>query len=135
MASTVSSRLPGRPGSTPGRHAQRAADAGLTCLPEHARTLQGPAADRSVVVAAGAWSASLARELGLDVPLETQRGYHVTVQSPNLRLVHTVMASAPNLTVNPMAMGLRLAGKVEFAGLRAGPHSQRAVPPQRCRLL
>lgn len=79
-----------------------------------------------VVVAAGAWSAGLTRELGLRVPLETQRGYHVTVQSSNLSLRHTVMAPEYNLMVNPMAMGLRLAGSVEFAGLRRPPDYRRA---------
>jgi len=79
-----------------------------------------------VVVAAGAWSAPLARRLGARVPLETQRGYHVTVQSSNLQLRHTVMAIEDNLMVNPMAMGLRLAGSVEFAGLAAPPAYARA---------
>jgi D-amino-acid dehydrogenase len=79
-----------------------------------------------VVVAAGAWSAPLAAELGERVPLETQRGYHVTVRSSNLRLRHTVMAVEHNLMVNPMAMGLRLAGTVEFAGLKAPPNDARA---------
>jgi D-amino-acid dehydrogenase len=79
-----------------------------------------------VVVAAGAWSARLAAELGSRVPLETQRGYHVTVRSSNLNLRHTVMAVENNLMVNPMAMGLRLAGTVEFAGLKAPPNYERA---------
>lgn len=79
-----------------------------------------------VVVAAGAWSRGLAHELGLRVPLETQRGYHVTVQSSNLALRHTVMAPEYNLMVNPMAMGLRLAGSVEFAGLKPPPNYGRA---------
>ena len=79
-----------------------------------------------VVVAAGAWSGGLTRALGLRIPLETQRGYHVTVHSNNLALRHTVMAVEYNLMVNPMAMGLRLAGSVEFAGLKAAPNYQRA---------
>ncbi|MCJ0765525.1 NAD(P)/FAD-dependent oxidoreductase [Variovorax terrae] len=79
-----------------------------------------------VVVAAGAWSRPLAAALGARVPLETQRGYHVTVRSANLQLRHTVMAVEHNLMVNPMAMGLRLAGTVEFAGLRAAPDYARA---------
>lgn len=80
-----------------------------------------------VVVAGGAWSAGLARQLGVRVPLETQRGYHVTVQSNNLGLRHTVMAPEYNLMVNPMAMGLRLAGTVEFAGLAPPPNPARAA--------
>lgn len=80
----------------------------------------------AVVVAAGAWSGPLAVQLGARVPLESQRGYHVTVQSNNLQLRHTIMASEYNLMVNPMAMGLRLAGSVEFAGLKAAPNYRRA---------
>jgi D-amino-acid dehydrogenase len=79
-----------------------------------------------VVVAAGAWSGSLAQALDLRVPLESQRGYHVTVQSNNLALRHTLMAMEYNLMINPMAMGLRLAGSVEFAGLQAPPDYRRA---------
>jgi len=79
-----------------------------------------------VVVAGGAWSAKLAGELGTRIPLETQRGYHVTVASSNLELRHTIMALEHNLMINPMAMGLRLAGSVEFAGLKAPPNYDRA---------
>jgi D-amino-acid dehydrogenase len=91
------------------------------------RTADGsrPAVD-GVVVAAGAWSAPLAAALGSRVPLETQRGYHVTVRSSTLALRHTVMAVESNLMANPMAMGLRLAGTVEFAGLNAPPRYERA---------
>lgn len=79
-----------------------------------------------VVIAGGAWSAALANGLGPRIPLETQRGYHVTVESSNLGLSHTVMAVEHNLMVNPMRMGLRLAGSVEFAGLKAAPDWRRA---------
>jgi D-amino-acid dehydrogenase len=79
-----------------------------------------------VVLAGGAWSAPLAAKLGARLPLETQRGYHVTVQSSNLGLRHTVMAVEHNMMVNPMAMGLRLAGSVEFGGLTSPPNYARA---------
>lgn len=79
-----------------------------------------------VVIAAGAWSAKLARQVGARVPLESQRGYHVTVASSNLQLGRTVMATEYNMMVNPMAMGLRLAGTVELAGLDVPPRYARA---------
>ena len=85
-----------------------------------------PLAVDGVVIAAGAWSAPLARVLGHKVPLESQRGYHVTVRHPNVNLTHTVMAVEHNMMVNPMSMGLRLAGTVEFAGLAAPPEYARA---------
>ena len=79
-----------------------------------------------VVVAAGAWSAKLSRKLGARVPLESQRGYHVTVKDPNVRLERNVMAVEHNMMVNPMTSGLRLAGTVEFAGLTAKPRYSRS---------
>jgi D-amino-acid dehydrogenase len=79
-----------------------------------------------VVLAGGAWSARLTSQLGTSIPLETQRGYHVTVESTNLALRHTVMAVEHNIMVNPMRMGLRIAGSVEFAGLNAAPDYRRA---------
>lgn len=79
-----------------------------------------------MVICAGAWSKRLAKLLGNKIPLETQRGYHATVHSTNITLNHTVMVVERNTMVNPMAMGLRLAGSVEFAGLNASPNWARA---------
>jgi D-amino-acid dehydrogenase len=79
-----------------------------------------------VVVAAGAWSAPLAAQLGSRVPLETQRGYHLTAQQHNLALRHTIQSHEYSIMANPMAMGLRLAGTVEFAGLKRPPDYRRA---------
>ncbi|MBU8544249.1 MULTISPECIES: NAD(P)/FAD-dependent oxidoreductase [Roseomonadaceae] len=95
----------------------------------HALELEGGETleTEGVVLAGGAWSARLANQLGPRIPLETQRGYHVTVGSNNLALRHTVMAVEHNLMVNPMRMGLRLAGSVEFAGLHAAPDYRRAA--------
>ncbi|MDK3018840.1 NAD(P)/FAD-dependent oxidoreductase [Pseudodonghicola flavimaris] len=80
----------------------------------------------AVVIAAGAWSGQLTRMLGARVPLESQRGYHVTVTDPGVTLNRNVMAVEQNIMVNPMSMGLRLAGTVELAGLKAAPNYARA---------
>ncbi|CUH63616.1 D-amino acid dehydrogenase small subunit [Thalassovita gelatinovora] len=79
-----------------------------------------------IVVAAGAWSGQLTRMLGTNVPLESQRGYHVTVETPGITLNRNVMAVEQNIMVNPMAMGMRLAGTVELAGLKQPPNYARA---------
>jgi D-amino-acid dehydrogenase len=86
----------------------------------------GEVAVDGVVVAAGAWSGILARQLGTKVPLESQRGYHVTLTEPGISLSRNVMAVEQNIMVNPMTMGLRLAGTVELAGLKAPPNYARA---------
>ena len=91
------------------------------------RLADGSAIDcDGVVVAAGAWSGTLAAQLGSRVPLETQRGYHVTIRKHNLGLRHTIQSHEYSIMANPMAMGLRLAGTVEFAGLARAPDYSRA---------
>jgi D-amino-acid dehydrogenase len=80
----------------------------------------------AVVIAAGAWSKPLVRLLGHRVPLETQRGYHVTIRNPGPTTRHTCLILDRKLAITPMDMGLRIAGTVEFAGLEALPNYKRA---------
>jgi D-amino-acid dehydrogenase len=80
----------------------------------------------TLVLAAGAWSGPLARKLGAKVPLETQRGYHVTFADPGVEVNRTIMWTKRSVFVNPMTPGLRVAGTVEFAGLAAKPNFARA---------
>jgi D-amino-acid dehydrogenase len=86
----------------------------------------GTLACDGVVVASGAWSGPITEALGVRVPLETQRGYHLTVLSNNLTLHHVVSVPERSVFITPMRMGLRLAGTVEFAGLSAPPNWKRA---------
>jgi D-amino-acid dehydrogenase len=89
------------------------------------RTDRGRRGVSAVVVAAGAWSKPLARLLGHDVPLESQRGYHVTISNPGPTAHHMCLLQDRKLAITPMAMGLRIAGTVEFAGLDAPPNRKR----------
>ncbi|WP_417589587.1 NAD(P)/FAD-dependent oxidoreductase [Pararhodobacter oceanensis] len=79
-----------------------------------------------LVLAAGAWSSPLAKKLGAKVPLETQRGYHVTFANPQIKVNRTVMWNTRSVFINPMECGLRIAGTVELAGLKAAPNYARA---------
>lgn len=90
-------------------------------------TTQGRMRVDRIVLAAGAWSSPLARRLGAgSVPLETQRGYHVTFPDPQIDVRRTVMWNKRSVFVNPMNCGLRIAGTVELAGLDAAPNYARA---------
>jgi len=75
----------------------------------------------AAVLTAGAWSGPLARALGLTVPLESERGYHLELWEPNLMLRAPVMIAAGKFVATPMEGRIRLAGIVEFGGLDAPP--------------
>lgn len=81
---------------------------------------------QQVVVAAGAYSARLLAPLGIRVPLETERGYHVMLPTPNVSLTTTISNKTRSFGVTPMEHGLRVAGTVEIAGLDAPPDERRA---------
>ncbi|HEY2610121.1 MAG TPA: FAD-binding oxidoreductase [Reyranella sp.] len=83
-------------------------------------------AAQQIVVAAGAWSVRLLKPLGVSVPLETERGYHVMLPTPNVSLTTTLSNKSRSFGVTPMEQGLRVAGTVEIAGLDAPPDERRA---------
>jgi glycine/D-amino acid oxidase-like deaminating enzyme len=78
------------------------------------------------VMCAGAWSAHLLVDLGYAIPLESQRGYHVTIASPGISVARTVVAADRKVFLTPMEDGLRVAGTVEFGGLARSPTRKRA---------
>jgi D-amino-acid dehydrogenase len=81
------------------------------------------------VLAAGAWSASLLQGLGVRVPLESQRGYHLQLAghevAPGVTLRCQVVPADTKVFIVPMREGVRCGGTVEFAGLRAAPAPRR----------
>jgi D-amino-acid dehydrogenase len=79
-----------------------------------------------VVVAMGVRSNELLDPLDLHMPLESQRGYHVTLTDPGFVPRIPVSSSEGKYYATPMEGGLRVAGTVEFAGLEAPPDYRRA---------
>ena len=79
-----------------------------------------------VVMAAGVWSKALLVPLGLNLPLESQRGYHLQFEGGQDTVSRTVVLADRKVFVTPMEEGLRVGGTVEIAGTRAPPNEQRA---------
>jgi D-amino-acid dehydrogenase len=79
-----------------------------------------------VVIAAGAASGELSAQLGTRLPVEAERGYHITIADPGVMPRISVMHCDAKFVCAPMNMGLRLAGTVEFAGMDAPPNWKRA---------
>ena len=94
--------------------------------PRAVRTGAGPLACDGVVLAAGAWSKSLAAELGAPVPLETERGYHVQFPESGIALRLPICFSERAFVATSLEVGLRCAGTVELGGLEAPPNWARA---------
>ena len=89
-------------------------------------TDQGAHAAGTVILAAGAWSARLLSELGVRVPLEAERGYHLVFKNPGVTLSHSILDADHKFVASSMEMGVRSAGTAEFAGLDAAPNYRRA---------
>ena len=109
---------------------------GVRVLATRAADLRKPGVVRSVdgaetrcdavVVAAGAWSAALARQAGDRVLLESERGYNLTLPAPGVSLGREVIFADSKFVATPLAIGLRVGGAAEFAGLSAPPNFARA---------
>ena len=80
----------------------------------------------SLVLCAGVHSNEFSAKLGDAVPLEAERGYHVTFSDPGLQLPMPVCSAQNKFFVTPMEMGTRIAGQTEFAGIDAEPDYGRA---------
>ncbi|MEO9825167.1 MAG: FAD-dependent oxidoreductase [Paracoccaceae bacterium] len=73
----------------------------------------------AAVLATGAWSGPLADRLGVQAPLESERGYHLELYEPSVMPRTPVMIAEGKFVVTPMDGRLRVAGVVEFGGLDA----------------
>lgn len=79
-----------------------------------------------VVIAAGAASGRLSARLGTRLPVEAERGYHITIGEPGVTPRIPVSNVDAKFVCSPMNMGLRVAGTAEFAGYDAAPDWRRA---------
>jgi D-amino-acid dehydrogenase len=75
-----------------------------------------------LVIAAGAWARPLVLQLGHRLPLETERGYHVTTSGRSSDLDVPVESLERRTVMSPMSEGLRISGFVEFGGLGLPPN-------------
>ncbi|MFK7997647.1 MAG: NAD(P)/FAD-dependent oxidoreductase [Granulosicoccus sp.] len=84
-------------------------------------TDHGPIDCNHAVVATGVWSKYLCERFGLNIPLESERGYHVIFKNPSTRVSVPTMITSGKFVATPMHDGMRCAGIVELGGLDAGP--------------
>lgn len=109
----------------------------LSGRPRRVVTLDGGHETEAIVLAAGARSRGLARQLGAKVRLDTERGYHLMLPAADPGLRRPVVNGEEHFVLCPMETGVRLTSQVEFAGLDAPPDYRRirALLPRAKRML
>ncbi|HDZ73870.1 MAG TPA: FAD-binding oxidoreductase [Aurantimonas coralicida] len=81
---------------------------------------------KQAVIAAGAWSKSLAASLSDKIPLDTERGYNTTLPSGAFDLQRHLTFGGHGFVVTRLSSGIRVGGAVEFGGLHLPPNMRRA---------
>jgi D-amino-acid dehydrogenase len=81
---------------------------------------------RRIVIAAGAWSAALAKSIGDSVLLESERGYNATLPNHGVGPTREVIFAERKFVAAPLDVGLRIGGAAEFAGTAAPPNYRRS---------
>jgi glycine/D-amino acid oxidase-like deaminating enzyme len=85
------------------------------------QTSEGTVPCDNLVLATGVWSKPLMKKLGLNIPLEAERGYHIVFEDASGGPARPTMIASGKFVATPMEQGLRCAGIVELGGLEAGP--------------
>ena len=83
-------------------------------------TTAGPVGAGTVVVAAGAWTPGVVRELGIFVPVEGGKGYHVDFEAEDGDPKVPVFLQEARVIATPLPGRLRIAGTLELSGLDLG---------------
>jgi D-amino-acid dehydrogenase len=81
------------------------------------QTSKGDMSADEYVIAGGSWSPVVAKDLGLQIPMQAGKGYSLTMPNPRqLPHICSVFVEA-RVAVTPMDKSLRIGGTMEIAGL------------------
>jgi D-amino-acid dehydrogenase len=78
-----------------------------------------------VVLAAGAWTPSLAAPLGLQLPIQAATGYSCTIPAWDGAPSSPILLDESHVVVLPLGDRVRFAGTLELAGFRTAPDARR----------
>jgi D-amino-acid dehydrogenase len=81
------------------------------------KTSKGQVEGQEVVLCSGVWSAELAKELGLKLPMQAGKGYSLTLANPKQLPELCSICTEARLAVTPMEGALRVGGTMEMAGI------------------
>lgn len=89
-------------------------------------TDKGPVTAEQIVVALGAFSKPFAQRLGCNIPLDSERGYHLRLPAPGVTLKRAVLSGDYRFAMAPSDDAVVLAGTAELAKVGAPPELARA---------
>jgi len=90
-------------------------------------TTGGTIAADAVVIAAGAKSGQLAKQLGVTLPIQGGKGYSLDYETPPTELSHPLSLYEAHMAVTPMGTRIRLAGTMEFSGINTIVRKERVA--------
>ena len=94
------------------------------------RTNQGLFQADAFIVAAGVWSAGLVKQIGISMPLEAGKGYHISCDK-NFGIDHPIILEDAKVAVTPLGLGVQFAGTMELAGINEKINSNRIIGIQK----
>ncbi len=86
------------------------------------RTRAGEFEAEQVVLAAGAWSPFVVRELGIHLPVQPARGYSLTMSATKTMPSHALILGERRVAVTPMNELLRFTGRLEIGNYSIEPN-------------
>lgn len=80
------------------------------------KTSRGQVEGQEVILCGGVWSAQMAKELDLKLPMQAGKGYSLTLTNPKQLPELCSICTEARLAVTPMDGALRVGGTMEMAG-------------------
>lgn len=89
------------------------------------KTSRGEYSAGEILLAGGVWTAGIARQLGLKLPMQAGKGYSITLPYPQEKPSIPLILEEARVAVTPLGDRLRLAGTMELSGLDASINQRR----------
>jgi len=71
---------------------------------------------KNVIIATGAWTRKLAKSIGVDLPMQSGKGYSMTIDSPQSSPSIPSLLHEARVSLTPMGNRLRIGGTLEISG-------------------
>ena len=86
------------------------------------KTSVGDFEAEQIILAAGAFSPSVARDLKLNIPIQPARGYSMTMSATKMMPSHALILGERRIAVSPMGGVLRFTGRLEVGNYSMEPN-------------